>query len=130
MSLTIIIGTTNITTVENASVEYTSDGRSTATITVRDLAGAYDFQPRTSVTINDSTNNYSFEGVVNDSQKTPDADGTALIHTVNCVDASDTAGKRYYSGPEWQNRTAGDIATDLVANVLSAEGITANYAID
>jgi hypothetical protein len=110
--------------------EETVDGRSVATATVYDAPGTAVYEPRTPVLITDSLTGYSFSGYVNDDQTRPDANGVAIWHTLACVDETDLASKRYYSGTEWQNRNAGDIATDIVDSTLAAEGVTANYAID
>lgn len=128
-NLSALIGTTSVVILA-ISENNTMDGRSVTTLTVYDAAGTLDFQPRTPVSVSDTLNNYFFTGFVSNDVKTPEPNGVALTHAVACVDDTDTAGNHYYAGPEWTNRYAGDIVTDLVANVLSADGILASYALD
>src|SRR5438132_313560 len=97
--------------VNNVSVQVaaldtheTSDGRTAAKLTIYDAPGTAVYPPRTPVLISDSITGYSFSGLVNDDQTKPDANGVAIWHTLACVDETDRVSKRYYAGPEWQNR--------------------------
>src|SRR4051812_21596179 len=129
MNLSAVINNTSVL-VTALTTHETVDGRSVATATVYDAPGTAVYEPRTPILITDSLTGYSFSGYVNDDQTKPDANGVAIWHTLACVDETDLASKRIYSGTEWQNRNAGDIATDIVDSTLAAEGVTANYAID
>lgn len=131
MAITATIGNVAVNIIEaTLQCDDTSDGRSVATFVVKDLTGTQHYQPGQPVVITDTTNNYSFTGVVNDSQETPLPPNAAILSNVSCVDGHYYGDKRYWAGPEWTNRNAGDIAIDLLQNVLAAEGIVSSYAVD
>src|SRR5579885_2764173 len=124
------VDATGNTIQDSVSLDDTSDGRGVATLTVKDLSGTQDYQPFQTVTLQDAANGDSFSGYINDTQQAALPPSAGLLHTLNTVDQHYLADKRYYSGPEFQYRFAGDIATALLEEVLSQEGVTASYAVD
>lgn len=129
MSITVTISGTAVTVLEQSvNIHDTADGRSVASFTVKDLSGLADYQYGQPVTITDTVGNYTYTGYVNDTDKQNLTPQTANLITVNCIDGHYLLDKRLYSGPEYINRYAGDIITDLIATELAAEGITAAYA--
>lgn len=129
MSITVTISGATVTVLEQSvNIHDTADGRSVASFTVKDLTGLADYQYGQPVTITDTVGNYTYTGYVNDTDKQNLTPQTANLITVNCIDGHYLLDKRLYSGPEYINRYAGDIVTDLIATELAAEGITAAYA--
>lgn len=129
MSISVTISGAAVTVLEQSvSVQDTADGRSVASFTVKDLTGLADYQYGQPVTIVDSVGNYTYTGYVNDTDKTNLTPNPGNLIVVNCIDGHYLPDKRLYSGPEYINRYAGDIITDLIATELAAEGITAAYA--
>ena len=129
MSITVTIGGTAVAVLEQSpSTHETADGRSVATFTVKDLTGLLDFQFGQPVVLTDTVGSYTFTGYVNDTAKTNLTPNIGNLIVVNCIDGHYIPDKLLYSGVEYQNRYAGDIVTDLVANGLAGEGLTASYA--
>ena len=112
------------------STDDTTDQIGSPTLKIYDFAGTMVYSPGMTISFTDSTSGYAFSGFISDDAITPEPNGVSLVHTLNCIDGNALAARRYYAGPEWTNRYAGDIVVDLIENVLSAEGITGNYAVD
>lgn len=129
MGVTVTIGGAAVRVIDQSvQTHETQDGNCTAQFVVLDATGAAYYQAGQEVSIIDSTFSYTYTGYIHDTALVnlyPNADNEI---TVNCMDGHYIPGKRYYSGPEWSNMYAGDIATDLFNKVLHAEGITASYA--
>src|SRR5436305_7814173 len=113
---------------KSVQVKQTIDGRSTCQFTVKDLDLLNHYQDGQPVTLVDSNMGTVFTGYVYDCEETNLYPSTTILSAITCVDAEYLPGKRYYSGLEYKNRFAGDIVTDLLGTVLSAEGITASSA--
>jgi len=129
MSMIITISGTPVSIVEQTPVIHnTLDGRSVATFTVKDLTGLNHYQPGQEILITDTVSGETYTGTINDSDETNLYPNPCIYSAITCVDGHYFADKRYYSGPEYQNTSCGDIATDLLSTVLAAEGITASYA--
>jgi hypothetical protein len=107
----------------------TIDGRSTLEFVEEDITGTHDYASGQKVLVTDlDTGNILFTGYVNDVKKTTLYPNAANELDISCVDAHYLADKVFYAGPEYQNRQAGDIVTDLLRNTLAQEGITSAYA--
>lgn len=104
------------------------DQRSTVSLTIFDANGTYSFQYGQSVVITDTLEGVKFTGYVHKPSGVKYAANAAIAYTIDCIDKTSltdwaTTNKTYI------NQYAGVIAAGMVNDVLSAEGITANYAI-
>jgi hypothetical protein len=114
---------------QSLQLSQTVDQRSTAQFVVEDAAGTGNYRPGQFVQITDTVLGVLFSGYINDVQSLRLYPAVNREHTIQCVDMHYLADKRSYSGNEYVNRYAGDIASDLLQNVLSAEGVTASYSV-
>lgn len=131
MAITVTISGAAVTVLEQSvNIQDTADGRSVASFTIKDSTGAAKYQPGQPVTIVDTVGSYTYTGYINDTALTNLTPNTTNLIVVNCIDGHYIPDKRLYAGPEYQNRYAGDIVVDLIANNLASDGITAAYAVD
>src|SRR2546423_2764454 len=105
------------------------DETSELDVTVIDVNSAWAFQKGQQVSLSDTSQGTLFTGFVNTSQinKVPGSN-TARYHQLVCIDNHFIALKRT-SNRVYNGQYAGVIVADMVNDVLSAEGVTANYAI-
>ena len=127
--LTASIGGT-IYLVKNGSYQLSDkvDTRSTVSLIIRDDAGSYIFQFGQPITITDALEGVKFTGFIQKSTDTKIAAQPTIWHSLDCMDNHFLADKRT-SNRVYTNQYAGVIAAGMVNDTLSAEGVTANYAI-
>lgn len=100
---------------------------STCSFTIRDDSGTNHHQKGEQVAVNDHFYGLMFTGNLNSVEEQNVWPNDLIFSKVDAQDNHYHPGKRTYSGDEYENQFAGAIATDLL-NVLTAEGITAQYA--
>lgn len=102
--------------------------RTKLSFTVLDPNNSFTFQKGQQMTLTDSANTISFTGTVNTSIKYRIGTGNFRQHDIDSNDmhqvADERATNRIYNG-----QFAGVIMAGMANDVLSADGITANYAI-
>lgn len=131
-TLTITIAGSSVTFLEETlKISQKLDERWDCAFTVSDLAGTAFYSYGQRVVVTDSTLGILFSGFIATvkQDKTNTLFGTATEHQITCVDNRHLADKRtsnlLYTEPTY----AGKIVTDMVSNVLAAEGVQATYAV-
>lgn len=109
----------------------TLDGRSTCTFVLEDSTGLLRYVPGQKIEITDSFRGRIFKGFIAQAHRLNLYPQPNNLFTITAVDNIYLADKRSYAGVEFDNRMAGDVATELI-NVLQAqnEGIKTSYALD
>jgi hypothetical protein len=129
MSLLVAINGAPVSVLEKSATKKTTlDGRSTLQFTVRDDTGLLRIAPAQPVSLLDTISGEAFSGFVNDAQATNYIPSVRNSIVVQAVDNLYRVDKRLYTGPEYQQMDAADIATDMLRQ--AGEGITASYAVD
>lgn len=129
-SLAATIGWTTVPIQEGSfSTSETVTGRSSCQFNVEDPTGALHIRYRERVVIAHSVRGVIFRGFVNTVQEENLPPNAANILQIVCIDEHWEADKRIYEGAEFNDQTAGTVATFL-AKELAADGVTAGYAID
>lgn len=96
--------------------------------TLRDDAGTAHFHKPQQVIVSDSSGTiFTGEVATDEEDKVPAQ--SMIWHTIDTLDPTEKARKRT-AEKQYAGQYAGIIVADMAKNVLAAEGITANYAID
>jgi len=102
--------------------------RSKLTFTVLDPNNAFNFVKGQVITLTDSASTIQFTGTVHTSIKYKVGDGNLRQHDIDCNDLHQVADERT-TNRIYTNQYAGVIFAGMTNDVLSGDGITANYAI-
>src|SRR6266550_1806832 len=123
-----IAGTTYDTKEGSFDFNPQIEQRSKLTFTVLDPNNAFNFVKGQQITLTDSASTIQFTGTVHTSVKYRVGDGNYRQHDIDCNDlhqvADERSTNRIYTG-----QYAGVIFAGMTNDVLSGDGITANYAI-
>lgn len=109
------------------SIDARVDERSRCRFVIEDLAGTLHFAKGQPVVVTDSTLGIRFTGEI--ASSTEVAIVQRLEHSIDCVDVQDIPGRRT-SNDVYTNQYAGVMVAKQHQSYLSAEGITASYALD
>src|SRR5579859_821974 len=94
-----------------------------------DYTGLAHFVKGEQITITDPGLGMVFNGFINSDKETPQYPSGAILHEIDCIDQHYLADKRTYTQTYETPTLAGKIAVDMLSNVLLAEGITQNFAV-
>jgi hypothetical protein len=130
MTLSLTVGTTTVAPkLESVSYEERVDDRETCALSVVDAVG-YDFQQDQPVTLRDTvTGEILYEGFVDKIDDQLYSSTMTNLRRITCKDGRWRAEKRYWTGQEFVNWTAGDVLCKMHQDVLAAEGVVAAYAM-
>jgi len=129
MSTVATIGNTAVTILEANPPKPVKSVSTTAqcSFTVYDASGSMHFQPFEQVVLTDSVIGTYFAGYLNTDEEINNFGTAGLKHVITCIGQEFIPQKRV-AKKEYIGWYAGDIVVDLIANYLSADGVTANYA--
>jgi hypothetical protein len=129
-SITVSIASNQVSVYEGSfELDDSINNPSTIMFRVRDDAGTSHFTKGQPVSITDSVSGLQFTGFVTAAVEDRVSPQTLIKTDISGRDNTYLAQKRTYDGPEFTNVPAGVIFCALL-NVLSSEGITAQYASD
>lgn len=102
--------------------------RTKLTFTVLDPSNAFTFQKGQQITLTDSASTISFTGTISTSIKYRVGTGNFRQHDIDCNDLHQVADERT-TNRIYNGQYAGVIMAGMANDVLSGDGVTANYAI-
>lgn len=128
MTLTVTIATNPVTLQEGSlELDLQINSRSTCKFNVVDSTGVLHILNGQQLTVTDSILGLLFAGFIDTSEEDNQSPSSTNIIQVTAKDNHYLADKRLALA-DYTNMLAGDIVTDLLATVLSAEGVTSGYA--
>lgn len=96
--------------------------------TIQDDAGAWHFSKGQQVTVADSVAGTLFTGFIETCKEQKIPGQSSIQHEIACNDNEDILARRT-TNAQYSNQYSGVIMAGMINDVLSAEGITANYAV-
>jgi len=105
------------------SIDERVEERSVCSFDVRDDSGTSHFLKGQQVWVRDWNHNVVFAGVIESVEEVLLPGTTALVHSIEVTDWHYLADKRVIA-EAWEDTLAGDIVKDIIADVLTYEGVT------
>jgi len=132
MAASLTIGTTTYPSIAIIEDQYDQTDnlqeRGGLQVDVIDYVGVH-FQRGEQVVVVDPVIGTVFNGFVDTDKERPLYPSGYIYHTINCIGMHYLADKRTYTATYATSALAGKIAVDILANVLTVEGIVQNFAV-
>lgn len=131
MAAQLTIGGTPVTMIEDQhDLTNALDERQRFKCDVIDYSGTLHFVKGEQVVLTDPVLGVIYSGYLNSDKEVPQYPSGAILHSIDCIDQRYLADKRTYTRTYSTPANAGKIVVDHLNDVLLAEGVAQNFALD